>query len=102
MLVRTIAPGCAGRFKGSPPLVVIHQIDVYRFAVVKSKDDPPIPRYPHTPKSAQIALERMQAKTWNVYVAGLVGVSKQGQDLANALGVRWIQPTWIVVIVETS
>ena len=82
--------------------MVIHEIDIYRFATVKSKDDPPIARHPHTPKSAQIAFERMQTETRKVYVAGLVGVGKQGQDLANTLDMRWIQSTRIVVIVESS
>lgn len=81
--------------------MIIHKIDVYRFAIVKSKDDPPIARHTHTPKPAHSASKRMQAEAGAVYVRRLVRIGKYGQNLADALDMGWIQPARVVVIVES-
>ena len=81
--------------------MVIHEIDIYDLAVVKSEDDSPIARHTHTPKPAHSAFERMQAEARAVYVCGLVRVGKYGQDLADALDMGWVEPARVVVIVES-
>ena len=68
---------------GSPSLVIVDQINVVRIAIFKSEYESPITGNRNAPYSFQIALERMQSVSWQIYVprlAGSIEVCKSESD----------------------
>src|SRR6202040_1349405 len=85
-------PGC------SHSSMIIHKVDVQRFAVLEAKNDPPIRPDRHRPKTLEIAFQRMQHERGQSQRVNRLRGMKHGQNLLDLAHVLRTDTLGIVIL----
>lgn len=67
--------------------MVVDQINVASVSFLKAENHAPVRPDSHTPKTFQVALERVEPETGEIHIVGLSGTAEDSEDIFDFLDV---------------
>jgi hypothetical protein len=67
--------------------VIVNEINIKRFAILKSKNDAPVGSYGYRPEVLQVAAQSMKPKARHIHVADIFGHIQQAENCFDLLDV---------------